>query len=321
MLCRLGVPRDQHLLARGQVLRGERDGLPALAVHGERAGHQVDLVVLQHLEPLGGGDHAELQRPSRRRRSRRTRPSACRCRSPRSARTAGCASPSAGCRPRRRRAGRRGHGWPPRSAPPGPGRRTSWTRRRRRTPSRRAAATERRRLLLASPAAGPPVRRQARPRSRRAGRATASAAPEGSAGASSWSPVLLHSLRDAAPGQDRRQQPDDQHQPADQHRRAARAGQGVVRLRARWPPGCWTPRSRTSRTGRSGAPGSSLIARATAPSQSPPSSSARISCVRRDPVVEQRRRAPGRPWAGPGARAPRRSWRRTAPRTPPRSRA
>ena len=48
---------------------------------------------------------------------------ACRCRSPRSARSAGCASPSAGCPPRRRRAARRGRGWPATAArPPGPGR-------------------------------------------------------------------------------------------------------------------------------------------------------------------------------------------------------
>ena len=215
MLSRVRVPRDQHLLARVQVLGGERDGLPALAVHGERAGHQVDLVVLQHLEPLAGGDDAELQPVSA---------------SPKIAADTACSMsmskpsicPDSGLRepisrvsaetPTTQRAAVPDA--PATEAPPGPGasgivRLVGVVAHRRGRGGGRCRGS-RRRCCCGAPAsaAGAPAQPASRATAarRRAGRLRAVVVR---------SPVLLHSLRDAAPGQDRRQQAGDQHQPAD----------------------------------------------------------------------------------------------------------
>ena len=56
----VGALADQDLLARVVVLGGERDLLPAVAVDGHVADDQVDLAVLEHLDPLGSGDHPQL---------------------------------------------------------------------------------------------------------------------------------------------------------------------------------------------------------------------------------------------------------------------
>src|SRR5690606_33841914 len=54
------VGPDQNLLTGLVVDRGERDLLPPFAVHGEGTDHDVDLFVLQHRDPVGGGDDLQL---------------------------------------------------------------------------------------------------------------------------------------------------------------------------------------------------------------------------------------------------------------------
>ena len=236
------------------------------------------------------------------------------------ARTAGCASPSAACRPRRRRAARRGRGSRPRSAWPRrvPGRRTSSTRcaSSHTVAAGRATEAAARSLLAPAGAGGGGARAAGEQGDRRRGSLRD---PGGSD--VSWSPVLLHSLRDAAPGQDRRQHAGDEHQPADQDRRPAGAGQGVVRLRGAGLQAAGRGgRERreqvvggagllADRQGDGAVPVAAVVERADLLVRRRPS---------RSSSDDERRR---RRSAGPAGRAPRRSWPRTAPRTPPRSRA